>query len=590
MNSPDTSVSAQLPAPQVFVVLCVALAYCVPGLIGHQPWKPDEGYIFAGIFHMLQSGDWVIPHLAGETFMEKPPLYHWMGMLTASLTSAFLPMHDGARLASGVFVGIALWATALAGRMAWGAGSGRIAVLVMLGTLGLLNTVPLMLPDLPLLAGFAVATLALVAHAAGRKWAFLALGCGVGMGFLAKGLLAPGAIVIAVLALPVCFAQWRERRYVKFLLLAALVALPWITIWPALLFARDSTAFVTWLWDNNIGRFLGFSVATLGAASENGFWAKAFPWFVFPWWIFIAICLWQSRARCLHETGMQVGLAVALSLSLVLVMAESARVIYALPMLPALALATTGAFRQTPRYIWSTLAALGLTIALGIGLLTWFFWGALTYFGHTPDWHWIARQVPVHFLLPISPFNVLLAAALSVGLVAIVWQARRQAHGRLLVWTASLAVAWALPMVLLMPWIDTAKGYRGVYDSMASALPSSYSCIQSEQLGESERGILEYTQGIRTVRNEVSPKASCPFLLRQTKTANVQGPNGEWDLLWSGGRQSGGNERFQLYASSLLEEGRVHAEIWRRSAMAASVFLSRPDNNQPYLDEVSAVD
>ena len=590
MNSPGRKLNAQLPAPHAFVVLCIALAYCLPGLIGHQPWKPDEGYIFAGIFHMLQSGDWVVPHLAGEAFMEKPPLYHRMGMMTASLTGAFLPMHDGARLASGVFVGIALWATASASRLAWGAGSGRIAVLVMLGTLGLLNTVPLMLPDLPLLAGFAVATLGLVAHASARKWAFLALGTGVGMGFLAKGLLAPGAIVIAALALPICFARWRERRYVKFLLLASVVALPWLTIWPALLYARDSAAFITWIWDNNIGRFLGFSVATLGAASENGFWVKAFPWFVFPWWIFIAICLWQTRARCLRETGMQVGLAVALSLSLVLVMAGSARVIYALPILPALALVTTGAFRQAPRLVWSTLAALGLIIALGVGLLSWFFWGSLTYFGQTPDWQWIARQVPVHFLLPISPLNVLLAATLSTGLVAIVWQARRLAHGQLLVWTASLAVAWALPMVLLMPWIDTAKGYRGVYESMAMALPSSYSCIQSEQLGESERGILEYTQGILTVRNEVSPNASCPFLLRQTKSAETQSPSGEWELLWVGGRQSGGNERFQLYASRLLEEGRSHAEIWRRSAVALNVFPARPDSNLPYLDEVSATD
>ena len=590
MNSPDRNVNVQLPAPQMFVVLCVALAYCLPGLIGHQPWKPDEGYIFAGIFHMLQSGDWVVPHLAGEPFMEKPPLYHWMGMITASLTSAFLPTHDGARLASGVFVGMALFATALAGRLAWGAGSGRIAVLVMLGTLGLLNTVPLMLPDLPLLAGFAFATLGLVAHAAQRKWAFLALGTGVGMGFLAKGLLAPGAIVIAALALPVCFAQWRERRYAIFLLFAALVALPWLTIWPILLYVRDSAAFTTWLWDNNIGRFLGFSVATLGAASENGFWVKAFPWFVFPWWIFIALCLWRTRARCLNETGMQVGLAVALSLSLVLAMAGSARVIYALPMLPALALATTGTFRQTSRRLWSTLSALGLMLAIGVGLLTWFFWGALTYFGQTPDWQWIARQVPVHFLLPISPFNVLFSVALTAGLVAIVVQARRQAHGQLLVWTASLAVAWALPMVLLMPWIDTAKGYRGVYDSMVTALPSSYSCIESEQLGESERGILEYMHGIRTVRREVSPNASCPFLLRQIKTAETPSPKGEWELFWVGGRQSAGNERFQLYASSLLEEGRLHGEILRRSAVAANLLLARPDGNPPYLDEVSNVD
>lgn len=581
MNITSSRPDDQASIPQAIVVICVVLAYCLPGLIGHQPWKPDEGYIFAGIFHMLQSGDWVVPHLAGELFMEKPPLYHWVGMATATLASPLLPLHDGARLASGVFVGIALWATAAASRIAWGEGRGRMAVLIVLGTFGLLNTVPLMLPDLPLMAGFAVAMLGLVAHAFERKWAFVALGTGVGMGFLAKGLLAPGAIALATVLLPICFAQWRDRRYFRFLLRALLVALPWLIIWPAFLYARDSAAFVTWFWDNNVGRFFGFSVATLGAASENGFWTRTFPWFIFPWWIFIAICLWKTRARSLGDTGMQVGLAVSLSLALVLVIAGSARVIYALPMLPALALAATGTLKHVPGRLWNVLCALGVTIAVLVALLSWFLWGSLTYTGHVPDWQWIARQVPLQFVLPISPFAVIIAALLSAGWLAIIRYRGRMAQGPLLVWTASLAISWALPMVLLMPWIDAAKGYSGVYESMAGALPTRYSCIQSHQLGESERGILEYTQGIVTVRTEVSPGANCPFLVRQIKNSGVPKPTGEWELLWAGNRPSCANERFELYASRALEEGRLHAEILRRSAVAVNEFYSYPGISYP---------
>jgi hypothetical protein len=217
-------------------------------------------------------------------------------------------------------------------------------------------------------------------------------------------------------------------------------------------------------------------------------------------------------------------------------------------------------------------------------------WGALTYFGQVPDWQWIARQVPVQFMLPISPLNVVAAGMLTMGLVAIAWQARRMAQGTLLVWTASLATAWALPMILLMPWIDAAKGYRGVYESMVVALPTNYSCIQSQQFGESERGILEYTHGIVTVRTEVSPAADCPFLLRQIRNAETQNPPGEWELLWVGGRPSSTNERFQLYASRSHEEGRLHAEIWRRSAVATNAFQARLEYGQPYLDEVSVIE
>ena len=558
--------------PQGFVVLCVVLAYCIPGLIGHQPWKPDEGYIFAGIYHMLQSGDWIVPHLAGEPFMEKPPLYHWAAAATATLASPWLPLHDGARLASGVFVGVALWATAFASRLAWGDGRGRIAVLIMLGTLGLLNTIPLMLPDLPLMAGFALAMLGLVAHAFDRKWAYLALGTGAGMGFLAKGLLAPGAIALAAIALPVCAAQWRDRRYLRLLMRALLVALPWLLIWPALLYARDPASFVTWLWDNNIGRFLGFSVDALGAASERGFWTRTFPWFVFPWWIFIAIGLWKTRAGILRDTGMQVGLAILLSLALVLAVAGSARVIYALPLLPALALAATGAQQHVPVRVWKILGALGVVIAIVIASLSWFLWGELIATGQVPDWQWIQRNLPRNFILPISLSGVAVAALLSAGWLAIIWNRRRIAEGPLLVWTASLALSWALPAVLLMPWIDAAKGYRGVYEAMATALPARYSCIQSEHLGESERGILEYTLGIVTVRKEALPAANCPFLIRQLRHSLVAPmPNGDWSLLWAGGRPNCATERFELYASQSLEEGRLHAETLRKSAIAMEI-------------------
>ena len=554
---------------QGLVVLAVVLTYCLPGLIGHEPWKPDEGYIFAGIFHMLQSGDWVVPHLAGEPFMEKPPLYHWLGAITAELTRSVLPLHDGARLASGLFAAITLGATALSSRIAWGAGQGRVAVLVLIGTLGLLNTFLLMLPDLPLTAGFALAMLGFVAHAFDRKWAFLAVGTGAGMGFLAKGLLAPGALAMAAIALPVCFAQWRDRRYARLLALALLVSLPWLIVWPAVLYARSPEHFVTWFWDNNIGRFLGFSVDTLGAATERGFWTRTFPWFLFPWWIFVVAAIWRSRGRLLNDTGAQVGIAIAASLAFVLAVSASARVIYALPLLPALALAATGARAHVPAVFWKLLAGLGIAIVFAIAPLSWFLWGSLISTGQVPAWHWIERSLPLEFALPLSLVSVAAALLVTAGWVGIVLYRRHLTQGHLLTWTASIAVTWALPTLLLMPWIDSAKSYRNVFEDLARALPAAYSCVQSNELGESERGILHYTIGLVTVRSEVSLSANCSFLVRQIRQrTDPPAPAGDWALLWTGSRPNAGNERFELYASRTLSEGRLHAASFIKKTAA----------------------
>src|SRR4030065_2682318 len=79
-----------------------------PGLIGHDPWKPDEAYSFGLVYHILQSGDWLVPALAGEPYMDKPPLFYITAALFAKLWAPLLPLHDGARLARGFFTSLAL--------------------------------------------------------------------------------------------------------------------------------------------------------------------------------------------------------------------------------------------------------------------------------------------------------------------------------------------------------------------------------------------------------------------------------------------------------------------------------------------------
>ena len=53
------------------------------------------------------------------------------------------------------------------------------------------------------------------------------------------------------------------RAFLRQLATAALVFLPFATIWPTLFYLRAPDLFHVWFWDNNIGRFLGFSVPVL---------------------------------------------------------------------------------------------------------------------------------------------------------------------------------------------------------------------------------------------------------------------------------------------------------------------------------------
>ena len=94
------------------VLLLVLLgAWLALGLFGHDPWKPDEAYSFGLVYHILEKGDWLVPTLAGEPFVEKPPLFYWTAALFAKGLEDFVPLHDAARLASAYYVALTHWFT-----------------------------------------------------------------------------------------------------------------------------------------------------------------------------------------------------------------------------------------------------------------------------------------------------------------------------------------------------------------------------------------------------------------------------------------------------------------------------------------------
>jgi hypothetical protein len=63
----------EIAAPLCLSMLCAA--WILFSLVVHDSWKPDEAYTFGLVLDFLERGDWVVPTLAGEPFLEKPPLF-----------------------------------------------------------------------------------------------------------------------------------------------------------------------------------------------------------------------------------------------------------------------------------------------------------------------------------------------------------------------------------------------------------------------------------------------------------------------------------------------------------------------------------
>ena len=90
-SEPIKTVSLKLPYLVPASILC--LLWLVPGLIGHDPWKPDEAYTFGIVYHFIQTWDWVVPTLVGEPSLEFPPLYYLTAAAFAKLFSPVLALH-----------------------------------------------------------------------------------------------------------------------------------------------------------------------------------------------------------------------------------------------------------------------------------------------------------------------------------------------------------------------------------------------------------------------------------------------------------------------------------------------------------------
>lgn len=528
----------QLP---FWVFLIVLLCWLLPGLVGHEPWKPDEGYTFGLVRHIAATGDWVVPTLAGEPFMEKPPLYFIVAAGFLKLLGSILNPPDAARLASGFFLVLALLAVAGAARELHGRGFGRWAALALIGCIGLAVRAHQMITDTALFAGIACGLYGYVLGLRRPVVGGVVLGLGAAVAFLSKGLLGPGLLGVCGLVLPLFGREFRSGRYASFLLCALLVFLPLPVWWMTALYERSPALFRGWFWVNNLGRFDG--TAGLGPRADNHFfYLLLLPWYALPALPLAAMALWRERGRAL-AANWKIPLIYFLSTLLVLSAASDARELYALPLLPPLAILAAGTVRfhvpSAPSWGRLWLALFGL-LALAIWCL-----GITLAFG-VPQQLWLRIVTKAPGLQPHGSPALVLVSLVVTG--ALAWLLLRKAGWRrgLFVWTAGFSLCWALAMLLGMPFLDYTKRYAETFRALQVHLPQN-GCVASLRFGEPQRALLDYYTGLRTLRSEVEPRAAmCRYLLIQRETGQAD-VKLQGQLLWKGGRPGDSKEWYEFY-------------------------------------------
>ena len=535
------------PTDRLHALFTIALCavWIFTGLFPHDPWKPDEAWTFGLVLHILQTGDWVVPTLAGEPFMEKPPVFFVTAAALSALFGGVLELHDAARLATGFYLSIVLFFVALSARELYGREHGWVAPLALIGCVGLLIRAHQMITDTALLAGFAIGLYGLCLSARRPVLAGIALGTGAGLGFMAKGMLAPSLLGLCALLLPVAFSTWRRRGYLLVLLAAGLAILPWVTIWPAALHARSPDLFNEWFLANNYGRFLGLN--DIGPESAPGEYFVMLLWYAWPALPLAAWVLWQRGRDAFVTPQLQLPVLLFVVTFVTLSLSADARELYAMPMLLPLSLLAAASIDALKRSAANFLDWFGIMTFGLLAIVLWTVYGALMTGWPAPL---AARLSELHpgFDARFDPLTLVVGAAATLLWIGLVWRIGRSNRRAIINWASGLTLFWILTNLFLLAFIDHGKTYRGMIEEVKVHLPAE-GCVASQALGESQRALLDYFAGVKTQRIERTPLAAqaCNVLLWQGWAGDADSRGDPWVKVWEGARPGDRRELYRVY-------------------------------------------
>ena len=254
-----------------------------------------------------------------------------------------------------------------------------------------------------------------------------------------------------------------------------------------------------------------------------------------------------------NRPGIQLPLLFFAIAVTVLTAASDARMVYMLPLLLPLALLASASIDVLPRGASSALDWFGiLTFGLG-AVVAWLAWLSFVIHWPMPLYEYLVRFRPAIATLPFEWIPISLAVFFTLVWFAIIRPARQSQRRSVLNWAAGMALLWGLYSTILLSIEDSGRSYRAMIFELQKALPARYDCIASRGLGEPQRALLDYFIGVKTVRVEVRPNASCTLLLDQGSRSDESPgapsgrPGDNWKVIWEGNRPGDLSERFRLY-------------------------------------------
>lgn len=450
-------------APRLLVLLA-ALACVVGAFSGRDLWAPDEPRYGQVAREMLASGDWLVPHVNGAPYAEKPPLYFWLAAALSAPGGRVTAIT--ARLAAALLAAGAVWLTArLALRFFRDRWLAACAAAMFASTALVVWNAPRAALDLPLTFFILLSVERATAWWEGQGWtAALSAGVAWAGAVLVKG---PVGLFLPPLVLAGAFVAARRAPRLRdpgwWLVPLVMVSLCLAWVLPALEAGGEAYA----------DRLLG-QIADRASGAEAGhrrpvtYYALRVGPFLMPWALHalagFAALFTMRRRPASDRYGLGACAAGGLGLLVVLTTFATKRELYMLPAFPFVAILAAyavhhGVAPALQRWgRWLAAGGLGLT-AVGVAAAPWV----------VP---WAAERRGIDVLAWPDLAGGLPAAAAGFGLLLAAWQAWRLRDRPVrFVYTVAVFVllAGACLHVALLPLVDPVKSFARAAQAVEAA-------------------------------------------------------------------------------------------------------------------------
>lgn len=439
-------------------IALAALLTSLPDLGALNVWSRDEARPALVARGMLESGDWLVPHIGGRVYVEKPPLFAWLVALTSRRGVDEWSLRLPSVLAGAATVGV----TCLLGARLIAPAAGPIAGAVLASSFAVFQWARTGRMEMLLVLWITLGVWSLARWLdEGRKIDSALMGLWTALGIMTKG---PAALIPLALGL-LAVLILRERR-VAFLGHAGLalgVAAAGLALWVAVSVAisPDADAYFRGLGPRiarEMERSRSHSATYLLGVVGGG---------LLPWSVLLPVTAGMlARAWRLAWRPLLLPLLWVAFVLIVFSVAVSPREPYFLPAYPPLALLVAWTWHAaSSRVRWWLLGVLAAVAAAPIAIAIWVLATGVPITVRVQD------RIPIG---PSSPLVVMVVAALLALALAVALLARERPAGAAVTLAAGVLVLFLVVETRFhTPAVNHAMATRAAAQQLARQMPAN---------------------------------------------------------------------------------------------------------------------